>query len=263
MKKLDAPWIGSPPGKCFSLQLVPSRFFATDASHSLQHQLAARLSKPPIGDLPHSQANLQRLILRMCKEHPFHSLYQVYCLNPDMSKTPGSRRNSGRLSASQNQTERAAAAQDIFDRLKQEEPSATRVRNVELLCNACVEWATFGIKDNRNFKRLSTLFSVPDIALRNLKDIKVPVMTCHVPIDPTMRYEDCVWIHRYETKFYIAGGLNCPKINECIGSDGLRYRQLVRFSKARLRTALAEYVPPVQGGGKRRPASGCRHGTSV
>lgn len=187
-----------------------------------------------MGDLPHSQANLQRLILRMCKEHPFHSLYQVYCLNPDMSQTFGSRRNSGRHStAPQNQTERAAAAQDTFDRLKQEEPSATRVRDVELLCNACVEWATYGIKDNRQYKvRFGTLFGVPDIALRNLKDIKVPVMTCHVPIDPTMRYEDCVWIHRYETKFYIAGGLNCPKIIECIGSDGQKYRQLVRFQNA-------------------------------
>lgn len=200
----------------------------------------------------------------MCKEHPFHSLYQVYCLNPDMSKTFGSRRNSGRHSTSQNQTERAAAAQDTFDRLKQEEPSATRVRNVELLCNACVGWATYGIRDNRQFKvRFGTSYNVPDIALRNLKDIKVPVMTCHVPIDPTMRYEDCIWIHRYETTFYVAGGLNYPKIIQCLGSDGQKYKQLVRFSQRVSRLTLTEYLPPVQGGGKRRPTSRCGHGASV
>ena len=233
MTKLDAPWIESPQGKCFSLQLVLSLFVAADASQNLQHQLAARLSQPLLGHLPHNQANLQRLILRMCKEHPFHSLYQVYCLIPDLSNTSGSRRNSGQRFTPQNQSERAAAAADIFSQLKQEEPSATRVRNVELLCNACVGWATFGIKDNRRYTgRLHTPFDVPPIALRNLKDIKVPVMTCHVPIDASMRYEDCVWIQRYETQFYLAGGLNSPKIINCLGSDGQKYKQLVRFPNA-------------------------------
>lgn len=167
----------------------------------------------------------------MCQEHPFHSLYQVYCLNPDQPK-PGTRRHSGRHSTPPIQNERAAAAADIFDKLKQEEPSAKRVKDVEILCSACVEWAMYPLKDNRLYKVQTTQFNVPDVHLRRLKDIKVPVMTCHLPIDPTMRYEDCVWINRYETRFSLIGGINMPKVIDCMGTDGRKYKQLVRCQNA-------------------------------
>ncbi|KAF8630142.1 hypothetical protein AX15_003095 [Amanita polypyramis BW_CC] len=207
-----------------ALERIPSRKMVF-----LSHQLSARLSKPVTDRLPGNQANLQRLILRMCKEHPFHSLYQVYCLHPDRSTPPTGRRQSDRYSSPQTQTERTAAADDIFNKLKQEEVSANRIRDVEMLCNACVEWAKFPIKDDKRYRSRATPLKVPEgIMLRSITNIKVPVMTCHTPVDPTMRYDNCVWIQRYDTTFSTAGGLNVPKISLCYGSDGQKYKQLFK-----------------------------------
>ena len=62
-----------------ALALVPSHKFVF-----LAHQLSARLSEAEIAtDRSSNQANLQRIVLRMCKDHPFHALFPVYCLQGD------------------------------------------------------------------------------------------------------------------------------------------------------------------------------------
>ncbi|KAM6497154.1 hypothetical protein JOM56_007627, partial [Amanita muscaria] len=202
-----------------ALSRVPSRKMIF-----LSHQLSARLSKPPVGRMPRNQANLQRLILRMSKEHPFHTLHQVYCLHPDRS-TAGKRQP--RQSAPQTQTDRMAAANDIFEQLKQDETSASRARDVEMLCDACLKWAVYPIKNNNLYKR--KINKVPDnMPLKNIRDLKVPVLTCRTPIDVTMKYDNCVWIARYETTFETAGGVNLPKITICYGFDGQKYKQIFK-----------------------------------
>ncbi|KAF8634560.1 hypothetical protein AX17_004150 [Amanita inopinata Kibby_2008] len=198
----------------------------------LAHQLSARLSKPMTGHLTANQSNLQRLILRMCREHPFHSLYQVYCLQPDRLVTTSGWRHSGRHATPPTQTERTAAAAEIFERLRQEETTSDRVRDIEFLCNACLEWAKYPItKDSRFSARNKNIksFKVPEeIMLRKVSKLKVPVMTYHTPVDPTMKYDNCIWVDRYETIFETAGGINLPKISICYGSDGQKYKQLFK-----------------------------------
>ncbi|KAK2463511.1 hypothetical protein APHAL10511_004262 [Amanita phalloides] len=208
-----------------ALDRIPSRKVVF-----LAHQLTARLSKPLTGLWPKNQENLHRLVFRMCQEHPFHSLYQVYCLYPDRSASSSGRRLSGRHSMSQVQTERAAAAVDIFDKLRQDGMLSKVVRDVQVLCDACVEWAKYPIKNDHRFKgRPGTMYEVPKEAmLRNLSEVKVPVMTCRTAVDVSMRYDNCVWIQRYDTKFETAGGINLPKIMYCFGSDGRRYKQLFK-----------------------------------
>ncbi len=75
-----------------SIDRIPSRKFVF-----LAHQLSARLAKPANDSVSGSQETLQNLILRMCREHPFHSLYQVYCLRPSSGAMSGGRRSSTRL----------------------------------------------------------------------------------------------------------------------------------------------------------------------
>ena len=58
-------------------------------------------------------------------------------------------------------------------------------------------------------------------------EVKVPVTTERLPLDPTLKYEDCVWIERYPPQFETAGGINLPKISVCQGSNGQGYKQLV------------------------------------
>lgn len=47
-------------------------------------------------------------------------------------------------------------------------------------------------------------------------------------MDPTGRYENLVTIRSFKPEFRLAGGLNLPKIIDCVGSDGKERRQLVK-----------------------------------
>lgn len=47
-------------------------------------------------------------------------------------------------------------------------------------------------------------------------------------MDPTGRYENLVTIVSFKPEFRLAGGLNLPKIIDCVGSDGKERRQLVK-----------------------------------
>ncbi|EMP35905.1 Serine-protein kinase ATM [Chelonia mydas] len=47
-------------------------------------------------------------------------------------------------------------------------------------------------------------------------------------VDPTGKYENLVTIRSFKPEFRLAGGLNLPKIIDCIGSDGKERRQLVK-----------------------------------
>jgi len=207
-----------------ALDRVPSRKLVL-----LAHQLSARLSKSPTTPAPMNQENLQRLVIRMCEEHPFHSLSQVYCLRPDRSMATPARRHSDRQSPSSTQTEREAAAGDIFDRLRGDATNGERVSAMEQLCDACLQWAKFAIKANPRFNnKQKTPFKVPDgLLIGKISNLRVPVLTFHTPLDPTLRYDDCAWLDRYETTFETAGGMNLPKISICHSTDGQKHKQLV------------------------------------
>lgn len=210
-----------------ALERVPSRKFVF-----LAHQLSARLSATSSGKVPQNQANLQTLVSRMCQEHPFHSLYQVYALKPDRSHeiSTSNRRQSSRHDVSLSQADRGSAAGEIFDRLRGDTSMGQRVRQVEIICEASLEWAKFPIKKDSRFnaKGLKGPFKVPgDLSILKIENLQVPVVTAHTPLDPTLRYDNCVWITSFEKTFDTAGGVNLPKISICNGSDGRRFKQLV------------------------------------
>ena len=213
-----------------------------------KHQLTARLAT----QASKTQDNLQRLVMRMCREHPFHSLYQVYCLQPGHpNAATANRRHSGRHSMVSTQTERGAAASSIFDRLRGNEFVENRVRDVERLCDACLEWAKYPIaKDDRYKKIRANRFMIPDhLSIRKIAQLKVPVTTTLTPLDLTMKYDDCVWIDRYDPKFTTAGGINLPKVSICHGSNGQKYKQLVRRSQ-HASSYYANHLLPISSKGK-------------
>ncbi|EGN96752.1 hypothetical protein SERLA73DRAFT_93326 [Serpula lacrymans var. lacrymans S7.3] len=205
-----------------ALGRVPSRKFVF-----LAHQLSARISNLHAPDLPKNQQNLQDLVLRMCQEHPFHSLYQVYSLRPEQPVV--GIRSSSRHEPSPSQTGRAAAADDIFDRLRNDAIHGSRVRAVEQVCAVSVQWAKHPVGSDIRAKKVKPPHEVHKrLLIRGIRDIQVPVMTRAIPLDATLRYDNCVWISHYDTTFTTAGGINMPKIIFCHGSDGEKYRQLFK-----------------------------------
>ncbi len=204
-----------------ALARVPSRKFVF-----LAHQLTARLWNPEQGAPSPNQSILQGIIQRMCREHPFHTLFPLYCLKVDRaaSQASSSRRQSGRhASQSSSQMERGVAATDLFNKLRADPLSSERVRNVELVCDASLQWAKYPIKG----KTIKDNKVPDDLLIRQIKHVKVPVITAHTPIDTTTRYEDCAWIDHFDTQYTTAGGVNLPKIINCRGYDGKYYKQLV------------------------------------
>lgn len=168
----------------------------------------------------------------MCQDHPFHILYQVYCLS-DHAPSSNARRQSGRHSQTSTQTERGTAASNILDRLRVDDTTGQRVCDIEKLCDAYLEWAKFPITNNPQYKtptrqKEKMPFPIPKaLKILTIKNLRVPVTTVHTLLDPTLKYEDCVWVQGYKPSFDTAGGINLPKISLCVGSDGQNYKQLV------------------------------------
>lgn len=209
-----------------ALARVPSRKFVF-----LAHQLSARLGKSRTDTVAAGDECLRRLLTRMCREHPFHSLYQVYCLQSDTPQPAGNkRRQFSRHELSSTQTDRSAAAGDLLGQLRTDEQCGERVRNVERACEAFLDWAAYPIKGDKRFSNKKNVpLQVPqDRLLLKLIDTDVPIPTMKTPLDLTLRYENYVCIKNYERAFSTAGGVNLPKINVCVGTDGRRYKQLVR-----------------------------------
>jgi ataxia telangiectasia mutated family protein len=205
-----------------SVDRIPSRKFVF-----LAHQLSARLAKPATDSVSGSQETLQNLILRMCREHPFHSLYQVYCLRPSPGAASSSRRSSSRLDIPISHGERAAAAADIFNRLRADASSSQQLVDVEHVCDAYLQWAKRPIKGSVEKGRTGPYEIPSDMLILKLRDVRVPVLTANTPVDPTLQYQNCAWVGHYEKNFETAGGVNLPKICYCRGSDGVKYKQLV------------------------------------
>lgn len=209
-----------------ALRRVPSHKFVF-----LAHQITARMSDKPSSAKHPDQENLQDLILRMCRDHPFHSLYQVWCLQSEQktSSSSSSRRQSSRANSPSSQVARANAAGSIFDRLRTDGEFAKCVRDIEKLCSASLEWAAYPIR--KKFQAEKTTKGpkeVPSgIMIRKIHHLRVPVITVHTPLDPTARYENCVWVESFEGTFKVLGGQSLPKVTNCLGSDGQKYGQLV------------------------------------
>ena len=103
----------------------------------------------------------------------------------------------------------------------------SRVRDIERVCAAYVEWANEPIEKPLGKSQKSHPSIPSKMKILTLSKLKVPVLTARTEIDPTLQYNNCVWIERYSSKYNTAGGVNLPKISTCYGSDGMEYKQLV------------------------------------
>lgn len=51
-------------------------------------------------------------------------------------------------------------------------------------------------------------------------------------MDPSGCYDNLVTVRSFMPQYHLAGGVNLPKIIDCVGSDGVSRRQLVKASDA-------------------------------
>ena len=194
---------------------IPSRKFVFFA-----HQLSALLSASTSSAAPLSSSAraLRELVLRLCKEHPFHSLYQVHAL----WKGDGTKGVIGEKAEARRQ-----AAISVLNQIRGQSVEGTRLRHVEAICEAYIEWAICPIP-------LPTSGDDPSHIPRHLKLVKlvapnIPIPTNHLDVDITCKYNTVVGIARYTSRYKTSGGINLPKICDCQGTDGNLHRQVVRL----------------------------------
>ncbi|NWX93244.1 ATM kinase, partial [Nothoprocta pentlandii] len=199
----------------------------------LMYQLAARMGTKKMGGLGFREV-LNSLISRISLDHPHHTLFIILALanaNKDelLTKQQSIRRNKLIKNApkeiSQLDVDRMEAASSIINVIRRRSPRM--VRDVEALCDAYIALANLDATPwKAQRKGISIPADQPIIKLKNLEDVVVPTM--EIKVDPMGVYENIVTIRSFKPEFRLAGGMNLPKIIDCVGSDGKERRQLVK-----------------------------------
>ncbi|XP_038177673.1 serine-protein kinase ATM isoform X1 [Arvicola amphibius] len=199
----------------------------------LMYQLAARMGTKMMGGLGFHEV-LNNLISRISMDHPHHTLFIILALanaNKDelLSKPEAARRSritkNAPKESSQLDEDRTEAATRIIHTIRSER--CKMVKDMEALCDAYIILANLDASQWRNQRKgINIPANQPITRLKNLEDVVVPTM--EIKVDPTGEYENLVTIKSFKTEFRLAGGLNLPKIIDCVGSDGKERRQLVK-----------------------------------
>lgn len=187
---------------------VPSRKFAP-----LMNQLSSRLLD--VSD--DFQPLLNQLVYRICADHPFHGMYQIFA----SSKSKGGKDQSSHS--------RFRAANQLVERLKNDSKIGSTWVAVH---NANISYVRFAVdKPDSKYK------SGAKVQLKNLatgQRLTQDVVTYKLP-PPTMKINlrvDCDYsqvptLSKFNPEFTIASGVSAPKIVTAVASNGEKFKQLV------------------------------------
>ncbi|KAL4778275.1 hypothetical protein BJX76DRAFT_362890 [Aspergillus varians] len=203
---------------------VPSRKFAP-----LMNQLTSRL----LDASDDFQSLLSALIFRICSEHPFHGMYQIFA----SSKSKGGKDKSA--------LSRNRAATNLANFLR----SAKQIGSLWVAVhNTNINYVRFAVDrlDDKMksgakvpLKKLSTGVRLEEDAVTQ----RLPPPTMKIDIRVDCNYSDVPKLVRYQPEFTIASGVSAPKIVTCLASNGVRYKQLFKGGNDDLRQdAIMEQV---------------------
>ncbi|XP_057694572.1 serine-protein kinase ATM isoform X1 [Corythoichthys intestinalis] len=197
----------------------------------LMYQLAARMGTKMasgIGEDVGFHDVLNELILRSCLEHPHHTLFIIFALvnaNKDEKFCTNRMMKSAPRQSSPFDLERADVAQKIIGAVRKKR--GEMIRSIERLCDAYI---TLAYLDTTRHKAEKRSIPIPaDQPIHQIKDLdEVAIPTVEIKVDPSGRYDDVVTVRSFVPQYHLAGGVNLPKIIDCVGSDGKSRRQLVK-----------------------------------
>ena len=190
---------------------VGSRKFA-----ALMNQWSSRLLDKP-GQF---QSLLSSLVLRICLDHPYHGMYQIFTGFKTKGKDEADLKRHG-------------AASNIVQELK-----ASKVQSSTwvALHNTNLVFVKFAIErlDDPTIKPGSKValrrFATGQRIEQDIQKSRVPPPTMKIELRPDCDYSNVPMIARFEPQFTVASGISMPKIITAVGTDGLKYKQLVSRS---------------------------------
>ncbi|KAH7037689.1 uncharacterized protein B0I36DRAFT_283396 [Microdochium trichocladiopsis] len=204
---------------------VPTRKFAP-----LMNQLTSRL-------LDHDnlfQNLLTELVYRICVDHPYHGMYQIWS---------GARARTN--SKDEIAVSRQEATNKIARRLAQTESSSKIWAAIDKTSKYYHGLAAE--KDPSRYKAGQKIAISESTAGKNLGQVlakwRIPPPTAHIELSPSRDYSHVPYIVKLESHMSIASGVSAPKIITAVGSNGGRFKQLVKGGNDDLRQdAIMEQV---------------------
>ncbi|XP_034023977.1 serine-protein kinase ATM isoform X2 [Thalassophryne amazonica] len=197
----------------------------------LMYQLAARMGTKLAPDVAEGVAFsdvLNELILRSSLEHPHHTLFIIFALvnankDEDICRTRPSK--STPRQPTQLDLERSDVAQKIISAIRKKR--GQMIRGIERLCDAYITLANMDASRHKNEKKAIPIpADQPIMEIKDLDQVVIP--TVEIKVDPSGSYDHLVTVKSFMPQYHLAGGVNLPKIIDCIGSDGKSRRQLVK-----------------------------------
>ncbi|KAL2243936.1 UNVERIFIED_CONTAM: Serine/threonine-protein kinase ATM [Sesamum indicum] len=194
----------------------------------LVYQIASRMGGAKDSFGPTSfQFALLSLVKKMALDHPYHTIFQLLALaNGDRIKDKQRSRNSFVVDV-----DKKIAAEDLLRELSSYHGAI--IRQMKQMVEIYIKLAEMETKREDTNKRVT----LPR-ELRSVRQLElVPVITSNFPVDRTCQYPEGSFPHfkGLGDSVTIMNGINAPKVVECLGSDGKRYRQLAKSGNDDLR----------------------------
>jgi ataxia telangiectasia mutated family protein len=197
---------------------VPSGKFAL-----LMNQLSSRLQ----AENTSFQKLLMRLVLRICIDHPYHGMHQIFAIQ--MKVGPITREDVAR-SKDESARSRQKAAADIANTLRLDRRAKSYWSSIYQSNEIYHNLAMFkGEKESTQSGRELPLdrYKESKELASAVPKLQVPPATLQVEVRPNMDYNDLPRIARFRSTMSIANGLSAPKVITAVGTDGKYYKQLV------------------------------------
>jgi ataxia telangiectasia mutated family protein len=193
----------------------------------LLNQLMSRLQ----GDNSAFQVTLSALLMRLCLEHPYHSVHHVYA--------------STRLPTTKDEAtvNRYRAALNIRRQVSDHRVKGElfkRLFGADSVYRALAEEALYDKKTGK--RALKDIESAVRVA-RKIPEFRLPPVTIGLSLRPDGDYNDVPHVVRFGSTVSIMSGLSSPKVLTAYSSDGQQYKQLFKSGNDDLRQdAIMEQV---------------------
>ncbi|KAG5979878.1 Serine/threonine-protein kinase tel1 [Claviceps digitariae] len=208
-----------------SLLLVPTRKFAT-----LMNQLTSRLQSQN----SMFQKLLFELIYNICVDHPYHGMYQIW---------------SGTKAKAQQKDDVAVQRVRATEKVAQQLAATKSVSGIWLAIDKTSKYYHgLAMEKNSSMYAAGAKIAIKDSPAAQylvscLARYQIPPPTLHIDVSATRDYSKVPTISRLEPTMTIASGISAPKIITAVGSNGVKYRQLVKGGHDDLRQdAIMEQV---------------------
>ena len=180
---------------------------------AITYLLAARLVSPCSS---HFYQHLYTLVSRMTSEYPYH------CLNHIIALKNGS--------GSKATEKTGISARKVLERLASNSEMHGIINNMDRLFKGYIELSNVVTPTNGCGKS----FPVDsNCILFQIERHNLPLITADQPIHKPGHFDDIIRVLSFGKSYFLPGGVNIPRVIECLGSDGRIYKQLVK-SKGKL-----------------------------